>query len=167
MTVQGPLYTCEPTPYRSGHGRVPSPLEKSSTSIEHAADKATLYSSTSSTKATLYGVKDKIFETIYDTVRVNAVNYYGSVTSGNIDPQYNITTPPICFYGSAKQQEPGLHPDKTTPTGSHEKSSVISVSQDSGGMTDHQVDKLHSPKPDTCSARNSGQYKRTLVLLCM
>ncbi|XP_063858759.1 mucin-4-like [Scylla paramamosain] len=157
MIVQGALYTCEPTPYRSGHGRVPPPLEKSSTSLEHAeADKATLYSSTSSTKATLYGVKDNSLEALYDTVSVNAVNYYDSVTSGNIDTQYNITTsPPICFYGSAKYQEPGLHPDKTPATGPHAKSSVISTSQDSGGMTDHQVDKLHSPKPDTCSSRNS------------
>ncbi|KAK8388763.1 hypothetical protein O3P69_020642 [Scylla paramamosain] len=157
MIVQGALYTCEPTPYRSGHGRVPPPLEKSSTSLEHAeADKATLYSSTSSTKATLYGVKDNSLEALYDTVSVNAVNYYDSVTSGNIDTQYNITTsPPICFYGSAKYQEPGLHPDKTPATAPHAKSSVISTSQDSGGMTDHQVDKLHSPKPDTCSSRNS------------
>ncbi|MPC16705.1 hypothetical protein E2C01_009539 [Portunus trituberculatus] len=157
MTVPGTLYTCEPTLYRSGHGRVPPPLEKSSTSLEHAeGDKATLYSSTSSTKATLYGVKDNSFEALYDTVNVNAVKYYGSVASGDIDPQYNITTtPPICFYGSTKYQEPDLHPDKTPPTGSHAKSSIISTPQDSGGMTDHQADKICSPKPDTCSARNS------------
>ncbi|KAG0720004.1 hypothetical protein GWK47_006991 [Chionoecetes opilio] len=159
MTVQGALYTCEPTHFRSEHGRVGPTLEKGSIGLgqEHIhSDKATLYSSTSSTKATLYSVKDNGFEALYDTVSPNAVNYYGSAKSGNIDTQYKVTnSPAICFYGSRKHQETGPHSDKTSSTGPHAKSSMISTSFDSGATTEHQPNTIISPKPDIYSTRNS------------
>lgn len=174
MTVQGAIYTCEPTHYRSEHGKVGPTLEKSYTSFGHEqaeSDKATLYSSTSSTKATLYGVKDSNFEAFYDTVSANAVNYYSRGNSGgNIDTHYNIaTSPAICFYGSAKYQELGLHPDKTSSSGSHPNSSIISTTHDSSVTTYHQQDTRYSPKPDIHSPRNSGQYNTkecNLLFLC-
>lgn len=153
MTVQGALYTCEPTPNRSEHGRVGSTLENSNIGFEHEHSvhyKATLYSSTTSSKATLYGVKDNNIEAFYDTDGAHSRNYYGGVNTESTDTQYSITTSPtISFYGSAKYQESNIHSQKSSSAGSSFNSSVISSSSSSSTLKDHQRDPLHSPKSKT------------------
>lgn len=149
MTVQGTLYTCEPTPNRSEHGKVGPPLENTNIGFEHehmAHDKATLYSSTTSSKATLYGVKDNNFQAFYDTVNAHPGNYYGSLNTKSTDNQYSITTSPtISFYGSTKYQESKFHSEKLS-TSSSFNSSVISSSSSSSTLKDHRQDSLQSPK---------------------